>query len=445
MLYSTVTISGHIDIRMPKFLDNLFSLYLVHAARLILPLVLMPILARRVDADAFSMYLYITSFISWCTIFIEYGFNLSSTRGISRLNESELIANIVSTTQSARTILAIASIATLPLALYTLQPFQDNLSWLVCGWLATVFTGLLPLYYFLGIEKMRPVAALELITGLAQFIGILALVIQPEHAPRIPYILLAARSATLLIAYYLMLKNIGHSALTLNLRKGVTALRKGMQVFTYQALSSLYTSFNIVLLGLFVGIKEVAIYAAAEKLVRAGLGFITHASNALFPRMSRLQNRDKTTFYRDQKLALWAFIGIGLAGCTLTIITAPYIIPWFYDNKFNDAIHIIKILSGAIPAIAISNVLGFQFLLANNKENILSRTILTASACNLLLAYLLVEKLKLGATGMAYCWLTIEWIVAATLTIYILLTQHHRHTAPARNHTSNTKDVGVRY
>ena len=79
---------------------NILILSLVHLVRLLLPLLLIPLLANRISGGEFGVYMYALSFAAWLAIFVEYGFNISSTREIASSVAPEKIRTVIIGTQS---------------------------------------------------------------------------------------------------------------------------------------------------------------------------------------------------------------------------------------------------------------------------------------------------------------------------------------------------------
>ena len=91
--------------------QNTLSLYVVQFANMFLPLLLIPYLARVLLPESFGLYVFFYSLSVWIYAFIEYGFNLSATREISRERDNkQRVAEIAANVIGGQVILAIAII-----------------------------------------------------------------------------------------------------------------------------------------------------------------------------------------------------------------------------------------------------------------------------------------------------------------------------------------------
>jgi O-antigen/teichoic acid export membrane protein len=78
---------------------------------------------------------------------------------------------------------------------------------------------------------------------------------------------------------------------------------------------------------------------------------------------------------------------------------------------------VLSILAVVIPAIALSNVLGFQYLLVDRKEKTFNIIIGVAAVVNVIIAYFLV--LNFQVRGMALAWVIIEWLIAFFIAVVV--------------------------
>ena len=403
---------------IPKLAQNIISLYLVHIVRLVLPLVLMPLLTRRVSADVFGLYIFTISLGAWLSLFVEYGFNISGTKDIAVVKEGAKQTKFVSGVYSGKILLLLA-LCPFVIGVYFLLPLAyENPYWLCAAVISAICSGFMPVFYFQGVENAKPLAVIEVVLGVV-FVGVIFHFVNSDaDSTAIPAAIMVSRILALLLGLWLLIKKLGIRCLYFSANLGFSALLQGKHCFVLQALTALYTSFNVVLLGYWVNVTGVAVYGASERLLRAGLGFIGQASNALFPRVARLQNEDVKRFNMIRLASLLVFTLLGFLGVVVTHVLAPRVVPWLFNNQLNQAIEVVNVLAWVIPAIAISNVLGFQFLLLERKEKYLNAIIACGGVLNVGLAFILVPKL--GYIGMAWSWLVVEWVISLSLICFVL-------------------------
>lgn len=399
-------------------LRNIIILGLVHVVRLVLPLLLIPVLIKRVTAEDFGVYMYAMSFSAWLAIFIEYGFNISSTREIAYASEGGQITSVVAGTQAAKLLLIFATIPFLFVAACLVPVFDGHLFWAIVAWLLGILTALSPIYYFQGRENLKIVGYTEVLSGIVMLGAVYLMVHDSQDFYLLAFIVLAARILSLLILSLRMYhgKKLGLKDL-LNFPEGIARLRSGFNIFVFQAAVSLYTSFNVVFLGFFCSPVEVGIYASAERLMRAGIGFMGQFSNAIFPRLNALNAEDPLKMKKLRSKVLIGFSFMGLCGVFLTWMIAPTIVQYMFAEHAEGVLKVLSILALIVPAISLSNVLGFQYLLVDRREKIFNVIISFAAFINIVMAYFLIKYYQIE--GMAISWVAIEWLITIVIGVTV--------------------------
>ncbi len=396
----------------------MFILSLVHIVRLILPLLVIPVLTRRIGGGDFGVYMYAISFSAWLSIFVEYGFNISSTREIACATDDVEISLIVSGTQAAKLLLVLLTVPFLLFAVFIVPVFDGHAYWAFTAWLLGILTAFSPVYYFQGREDLKIVGFAEIFSGVLMLAAVYFLIHGSAEFYRLAIIVLLARIMSLAVLTWKMKKDKAFSGSAIfDFVEGMQKLKAGFNIFIFQAAVSLYTSFNVVFLGFFCSPAQVGAYAAAERLMRAGIGFMGQFSNAIFPRLNALKTANPEKMKKLRSRVLIGFLLIGLLGMLLTWVLSPVIVRYMFAKNSAEVIEIIKILAFIVPAIALSNVLGFQYLLVDRQENIFNVIIAFAAVINVVMAYFLIMQYQ--EKGMAISWLTIEWLIAIVIGLTV--------------------------
>lgn len=392
----------------------MFILSLVHVVRLILPLLIIPILTRRIDASDFGVYMYAISFSAWLAIFVEYGFNISSTREIACAENEEKIFDVVAGTQTGKFLLILLTIPLLFVAIFAVPVFESETYWAITAWLLGILTAFAPIYYFQGREKLKIVGFAEITSGLFMLAAVYFFVQTKEDFYLLAIIVVMARFLSVAVLNWKMYaaqKKLRFQFF--NFKEGRSRLKSGFNIFVFQAAVSLYTSFNVVFLGFFCSPVQVGVYAAAERLMRAGIGFLGQFSNAIFPRLNALKTTNPEKMNKLRLQVLLGFFVIGIVGMGLTWLIAPFIVRYMFGEQATEVTEIIRILAFTVPAIALSNVLGFQYLLVDRREKTFNIIISGAAVVNIAMAYYFISFYQ--EKGMAIAWVSIEWLITIVI------------------------------
>ena len=147
-----------------------------------------------------------------------------------------------------------------------------------------------PVWYFQGSERLRQSAVVDIACRVAGALLVFALVRRPADAWLAPALNGLAATASALICWRMLLRET--SLGRLSLAEGWGGLAAGTHVFVFRGIVSLYTTANVLLLGLLARPEAVAFFAAAEKLAKAGISALYPISQAMYPRIARLLETD---------------------------------------------------------------------------------------------------------------------------------------------------------
>lgn len=396
--------------------QNALSLFTVQIARYILPLVTIPYLARVLGPEAWGLVIFAQASSQWLLIVLEYGFRLSATREIARNRDNqEKVAEIVASVIGAFGLLLLGSGLVVLVMSVSVPTFKQNPNYLIWAWLVAIAGGMSPLWYFQGIERMQLPAMLDLAARTLASIGIFIWIKTPDDGWKVLALqAIAGLFASGLMIVWMYRKIPGKLP---RLTSAFVALRMGWSMFLFQSSASLYTTANTFILGLLAPAAQVGFYGGAERISKTVLNLLKPVSQAMFPRMSYLMANDSK---RAARLASISMVVMGIGGLVLAgvlAIAAPLIVNILLGAKFAAAVPLLRILVLLIPLIALSNVLGIQWMIPLGLDRAFNFIIISAGFINLILAVILTQRF--GSTGMA--WVVVFSEAFVTVAIYFVL------------------------
>lgn len=396
--------------------DNLASLYGVQVLNYVVPLFTLPYLTRMLGPTPWGVLAFADAYANYLSLVVEYGFGLSATREIAHFRDDRLArARQLAGVLGAQVILAaIATVFTLLLS-HTVPLFAAYRPLLPYALLLAVTRSLVPLWYFQGLERMRLVALLTIAANSIAAVAILAFV----HSPKDNWMPLAFRAiASLLsmcaafgIAYRetpVMLPTWSQSWL---------ALKHGGSLFVFKSAASLYTTANVLLLGLIAAPAVVAWFAGAEKIAKAAVAGIAPITQTFYPRIAHLMANDRAQATKTGRLSVWLTVGAGTAAGLALFVGAPVLVHALLGRGFESSIPVLRLLSLLPPLIAGSNVLGIQWMLPLRMDRDFNTIILSAGALNIILALLLTPHFH--QTGMAVSVVLAEMVITGSMVVLL--------------------------
>ncbi len=268
--------------------SNFISLTLLQALNYILPLITLPYLVKTLGIDNFGLLSFASATVAYFGILTDYGFNLTATKEISmnRDNKSKVV-EIFSSVMSIKFLLLLFSFLLLNILVFSFERFSKD--WLIylLSFGSVVGQFLFPVWFFQGMEKMKYMTYLNLVSKLIFTIAIFVFIEQKEDIYLVPlFFSLGAIIAGLLSLYIIYREfNIEFKLQKLSTLKNY--LVQGWHVFLSRFYVSMYTTTNLLLLGLFTNTTIVGYYSIAEKIVLAISGLYEPLNQTLYPYLAR--------------------------------------------------------------------------------------------------------------------------------------------------------------
>jgi polysaccharide transporter, PST family len=394
---------------------NILSLYIVRIASMIIPLFTLPILARRLGKDEFGTILYGQYLGGFVAVVLDFGFLYTATRKVARNREDgKLLSAVVAEIQGAKIILAML-FAVISLALYFVIPqFQKSPIVISIFLLFFAFQQISPLWYFQGVEKISQYARTEFIGRIFLLISTVFVVNKINGAETYALLSLFSAIFIMLVSSFSMYRMTAVSPL----RMGDSAkfIASSFPMFLMRVGASLYMAAPAIVLGQMGSTTAVAGYGGAERIFRAAAAMLSPINDAIFPRMSYLFEKNKSDYKVWLRMTMIFLFATSLAATAALYVLAPLLVKLLLGNKYESSVGLVRILSLAIPAIALGSYAGVQILLPSQKDNWFTSIVLTAGLLNLVTLYILVPRL--AEVGAAYSVVMAEWIVCILSFIF---------------------------
>jgi len=301
--------------------QNAASLYLIHFANYLLPLITVPYVVRVLTPFGYGLVSFGQSFIGYFSIFIDFGFNLSATRriSVSRYDQGE-IRRIVFSVWAAKLLLFMLGFIILLLLINLVPTLMENTNLLLVLYTATLGQVLFPTWLFQGLERMVYISVINLSIRVLVVVGIFALIKQPED-----YLLYAGLNsfgsilagvvggiwAFRLASLQLLIPTFGEIWET---------LKEGWLLFLSRASVSLYTVGNAFILGMLTNPTVVGYYSAGEKIVKSLIGLLGPMAQAAYPRFAKIAADSKSLALYWSRLMIFIMGGIGLSISILILL-----------------------------------------------------------------------------------------------------------------------------
>ena len=175
------------------------------------------------------------------------------------------------------------------------------------------------------------------------------------------------------------------------------ALRSGSSMFLFVGITSIYTTLNLVILGLSQTASIVAAYGTSDRIVRAAGGLLDPLNRVVFAKISYLYHHD---FEKGIKFLKIAAVIIFISGCGIFIggeYFSKFIIHILTPN-YPEATQYLRLLFLFIPVLAMNNIVGLHIMIPLGLDREFNIVFLITSILGV--GAMLVLTPKYGAIGM---------------------------------------------
>lgn len=399
-----------------KVAQNAASLYIIHFANYLLPLITVPYVVRVLTPYGYGLVAFGQSFLGYFSVFVEYGFGFSATRKISVCRDDPAaLGRIAAGVWGAKLLLCSSGFIVLLVCIFIVPALKEHKNLLLIIYLTTFGHVLFPGWLYQGMERMVYISVINLSIRLLVVIAIFALIRRPED-----YLLYAALSSlgSILAGIVGFMWSLRLFSLKLTLpsfQEIWQALREGWVLFLSTASISLYTVGNAFILGMLTSPVVVGYYSAGEKIVLSLLGLIRPLSQAAYPRFAKLAAESTCQALKWGRVMLCVNGAIGFCLSAFLLAAAPLIVNILLGKNYGPTVQVIRVLALIPFLVAISNVLGIQTMLPFGKDRLFTGILFAAGLINLSLAFVLIPFWQ--QVGMATAFLVSEIFVTAAMFV----------------------------
>ena len=299
-----------------------------------------------------------------------------------------------------------------------LLPSRRSEFWLYMAcYTAVIGSVVAPEWFFIGIEKMKFITILGLVSRSVATILVFSVVHRASDYMWVPFLNGTGGIAGACVGHWRIQKEYGIRIARPNFRGIAGQLREGWDNFLSSVFISLYTTTNAFVLGLMTNATQVGYYSAAER-VSSGIGSLWGpVPQVLFPRFARLFAEDRERGKRQLRIVLiftaFATLLLSIAGC----LVAPFLIRIYLGARFAPSIPIVQILVFNIFVVGVNTVLGAQGLIANKLNAAFRNIVLGSGLLNLALLFPAIRLY--GVVGPAISVLIVESAIIVAETVVL--------------------------
>jgi O-antigen/teichoic acid export membrane protein len=336
-----------------SLVENFSLLSVLQIFSLMLPFFSYPYLIRVLGVEVYGKIVFAQAIISYFVILISFGFGTSGIISVSiNRNNKDKLSEIVSSITVLKLLFFVAALfLMIPLLFFFEDAAKDKILYMTTLWVC-VNEVLFPSFYFQGIEKMRYFAIISIITRSISVALIFIFIKSKEDYLLVPFFYLLGALLSGISALYIIFysHNLKFSVPTISVLKKY--LNDTLPYFLTSLSANIYVTSNKVLIGLFLGVKEVSYYDMGEKILNILKLPIGILSQSLLPKISNEKNLVFINRILKYSFSFNVILYVGL------FIFSNFVVNLLGGEQMLPAVWVVRILGLTLPIVAISNVFG---------------------------------------------------------------------------------------
>ena len=365
------------------------------------PLLTFPYVSRVLGVTNIGICNYIDSIITYFCVFSAMGISVVGVREIARVSDS-----IVERSNTFINILLINSgftlfsIVALLICIFSISDFFQYRTLFYIGILKLLSNLFLVEWFYKGLEDFGYITKRAIIVKALYVLSVFALVkVQDDY---IIYFFLTIFHIS--VNAFINIIHIRKSIIFRNIHIRIAPYIKSYIIMgVYMILTTMYTTFNIAILGYISGPTEVGYFTTATKVFSIILALFTAFTGVMLPRMSSLlANHEEKRFLSLIDKSMSALFIFAFPTVAFFVVFSPDVIYLIGGKGYEGAIMPFRIIMPLLFIVGYEQILIIQALMPMKKDKAIFTNSCIGATVGLLLNLILIPVWGSIGTSIAY-------------------------------------------
>lgn len=366
-----------------RVISNFSYLSILQIGSYVLPILTYPYLARVIGVEGFGKIAFAMSIVVYFTTITDWGYNFSATRDVARNRDDvESISRIYSVVTTSKLFLLFISIIILAALLLFVPRLKEDVLLYILSFFIVIGQTIFPEWLFQGLENMKLIVILNLISKLLFTFLIFIFIKSPDDYILQPLFSGCGYILSGLISLYFVHKRIKLKYEIPSFKDVFVSVKRSFDVFLNNLMPNLYTSVSVLILGFWGGSIANGILDGATKFYSICAQFLNVMSRAFFPFLSR--RLEKHLVYVRVKLTVTIVFSL------ILFLGADFLIKTFLSNSFQESVLPLRIFAISLIFHSLTNIYGTNYLILIGKEGLLRKITVYVSVLCFTLAFPLI-------------------------------------------------------
>ncbi|MDR1676240.1 MAG: oligosaccharide flippase family protein [Tannerella sp.] len=261
--------------------------------RVIIPFIALPYLFRIVGEDSYGNVVFAQAIVACFSLVVNFGLDISAVRDVARLrNDKPGLDALVSAVMIIKTGLCLVSFLALTACVQTVPRLNRDAPLFYFAFLSCIADVLLPVWYYQGKENMKLLTVIRFFSVTFYTASLFAVIRSAGDYLYIPLLQSGGMILSALVScYFLFVRDrirFHIPPLSLIDRK----FKESVPFFLSRASLVINTYMAKIMCGFYLSPSDVAAFDVAQKICNGGMIPMQMFNQALYPNLSKSQNRD---------------------------------------------------------------------------------------------------------------------------------------------------------
>ncbi|PBN47938.1 oligosaccharide flippase family protein [Capnocytophaga sputigena] len=385
-----------------KIIENFSYLSVLQILSMITPLITYPYLVKTLGEVMYGTVVFAQAVVTYFNILVVFGFNFTAARDVSQYrDDTKKLSEIVSAVTIIKTLFLIVSL--LLISVYMLYVSQIDYTLYYFSFWICLNEILFPSWFFQGKEEMKYITFINLGIRLLFIAMIFIFIKSPNDYLYFPLLNGIAVVLAGAVSFVLLYKKYKVRLTVVPIRTLVEYVKSSYHLFISNVSIQIYVNANKIIIGSFLGMREVTYYDLAEKITNMGKVPQSMISQVLYPKISLEKNGSFLRKVLKGSILMNVFLYL------MVFLFSNQIVAYFGGNET-----VLRILFLTVPIIGISNVLMVLTLLPFGYNKAFTRIVFLSA-----FFYLLIVLILYGFSAISLYTLTATNIIVESLVSII--------------------------
>lgn len=377
-----------------RLVANFLSLSAIQVIGYLFPLITMPYLARVIGVQGFGAIAFGAAVISYFSAVTDWGFKYTAVREISR-NRTDVakISRIFSNVIGCKILLTIVSACILWILIEFIPLFNQNSLILWTTFLLVPGYILFPDWLFQGMEEMKYITIMNLISKIIFTILVLCIIKKQSDFIIEPILQACGYIISGCFGFYYAIKRFSIRVIIPSFTEIINMLKGGFNMFVSQFFPTLHQILSMIMLEWIAGPIATGIFSAGHRFISIIDALSQTLSRAFYPFLAR--RMDCHSFYVKVSAA------ISILMCIFLYIGAKNLVKIFYTPEFDDATIVIQIMALSPFFLFLLNSYGNNGLSLIGKESTLRNIGIWCTIIGLAIAIVAIKYMNYYGMAIA--------------------------------------------